>query len=84
MQSVSLDPASTALLDLLQHVEQLEEPVLLEREGKAVAVLLTLSDYALLEDLEDARDRMWIAEVKAREEEFTPLQDYHQRREAQK
>ena len=73
MQSVSLDPASTALLDLLQHVEQLEEPVLLEREGKAVAVLLTLSDYALLEDLEDARDRMWIAEGKAREEEFTPL-----------
>jgi len=65
---VSASKARTDLADILNRVAYKGERILLHRRGRNVAAVVSLDDFALLEELEDRIDleeaRAALAEVK--------------------
>ena len=68
MARVSASKARTDLADILNRVAYKGERILLHRRGRNVAAVVSLDDFALLEELEDRIDleeaRAALAEVK--------------------
>jgi len=56
MPKVSVSAAREDLSETINRVQYRGERVVLERHGKAVAALVPIADYRLLEDLEDKID----------------------------
>ena len=76
MTRMTIGEARQNLAETINRVRYQHERIVLERNGKAVAVLIPLDDLALIEQLEDRQDvveaEKALAEAKAKKERPIP------------
>ena len=82
MKTISATDARNGLPELLDRARYQGERVLIEKSGKPAAVLISVEDFQLLEDLEDARDRQLLHEAREDGDGFVSLEEHKANRRA--
>jgi len=54
-----------------------QEPEIVTRNGKPIAVIIPIEDYKeLLERAEDAEDVAWLKQARRKKQHYRPLEEY--------